>query len=700
MSLIKEVQVGGKTVTFEFQKYAKQANGSTLVTCGDTQVLVTVCASDEPKDGQDFFPLTVDYVEKFYAVGKIPGGFVKRETRPSERENLTARVIDRPLRPSFPKDYLCDTHIVATVMSYDGENHPAILALLGASTALMISDIPFNGPVAALRVGYKNGEFVLNGPINDPESELELNIAANPDAVLMVEASANFLSEQKMIDAITFAHDSMKPIFEMQEQVQKEIGVPKRDLVVEQTDQSLWDKVQSAGKAPTLDAFAVKDKQMRGKALKAVGKKLKQELNPEGNSETGHKVQEYYEKLKYNLMRSMILDDKVRIDGRSFSDIRPISCETGIIRRTHGSALFTRGETQSICTVTLGSAEDEQRIDTILTPGLSKGFMLHYNFPPFSVGEARPLRAPGRREIGHGTLAENALTAVLPTKRDFGYTIRLVSEITESNGSSSMATVCGGTMAMLDAGVPLKAPVAGIAMGLVKEGDKYAVLSDILGDEDHLGDMDFKVTGSEEGITALQMDIKIDGLPRQILEEALEQAKQGRKFILGKIRECIETPNEISEWAPRIFQISIKTDKIKDLIGPGGKTIKQLVADFGVKIDIEDKGIVSIIAPDNETAEAVKKQIRAITADPVVGDIVMGTVKRIMDFGAFVEIKPGTEGLLHISQLEDRRVAQVSDVVQEGEQVMVKILDVDRQGKIKLSRKEALGKKPTVSSED
>ena len=695
MSVIKEVELGGKVIRFEFNKFAKQASGSVMVTCGDTQVLVTACSASSPKPGINFFPLTVDYIEKFYAVGRIPGGFVKRETKPSDREALTSRVIDRPLRPSFPKSYRNETQIVATVMSADLENHPATLALLGASTALMISDIPFNGPVASIRLGLKDGNFVID-PTPEDTTELDLTIAANPDAVLMVEAAANFLSEEQMIDAIDFAHKSMAPLFAMQEAIQKEIGKPKRDIQAEEVNQSLWQRIQEMGTPLLTDAFGTREKIARGAALKRVEEQLIGELASDGSDFSADEVIEYFEKLKYNTMRSMILDDKVRIDGRKYEDIRDISCETSLIKRTHGSSLFTRGETQALGTITLGSGDDQQKLDTILTPNTSRKFLLHYNFPPYCVGEARPLRGPGRREIGHGTLAEKALIPVLPEKEKFDYTIRLVSEVLESNGSSSMATVCAGTLALLDAGVPIKKPVAGIAMGLIKEGDKFAVLSDILGDEDHLGDMDFKVTGSEEGITALQMDIKIDGLPREIMTQALNQAKAGRLHILQKITDTISAPNEISEYAPRIFKLKIKGEKIRDIIGPGGKTIKYLVSEYGVKIDIEDSGIVNIAAPTNTQAEEVKKAIRMITADPEVGEIVLGTVKRIMDFGAFVEIKPGTEGLLHISQLEEHRVDRVEDVIQDGEQVLVKIIDVDRQGKIKLSRKEALGQKPTA----
>ena len=695
MSLTKEITVGEKVIRFEFQKYAKQANGSCLISSGDTQVLVTVCAADEAKEGADFFPLTVDYIEKFYAAGRIPGGFIKRETKPSDRETLTARVIDRPLRPSFPKNYLNDTHVIATVLSVDLENHPAPLAAIGASAALMISDIPFNGPVAALRVGMKDGEYFLD-PKEGELSDLELTIAANPDAVLMVEANANFLSEEQMLNAIDFAHKTMEPIFKFQEEMKNEIGVSKRDVPETSLDQAIYDEVEGVAKNLVLDSFAIKDKQARSKSLKRLNKKIKADLNPDKDTTRDFQLNVAFEKLEYNLMRSMILNEKTRIDGRNYDEIRQITCETGNLKRTHGSALFTRGETQSLGVVTLGGGDDEQRLDTILTPSASQNFMLHYNFPPYSVGEARFLRGPGRREIGHGNLAWNALNRVIPPKEKFNYTIRLVSEILESNGSSSMATVCSGTMAMLNAGVPLTEPVAGIAMGLIKEGDDYAILSDILGDEDHLGDMDFKVTGTNGGITALQMDIKISGLPRKIMAEALEQAKSGRLHILKKITDTIDNPDELSEYAPRIFQIKIKTDKIRDLIGPSGKTIKLITSQCDVKIDIADDGMVNILAPNTTKAEEAKKLVRSVTSDPEVGGIYMGNVKKVVDFGAFVEIKPGVEGLLHISQLDEKRVEKVTDIVNEGEQVLVKVLDVDRQGKIKLSRKEALGKKPTV----
>ena len=695
MSLVREVTIGDKKITLEFQRFAKQANGSVMVSSGDTQVLVTVCAADDPKEGQDFFPLTVDYIEKFYAAGRIPGGFFKREMKPSEREALTSRVIDRPLRPSFPEEYMCDTQIVATVMSYDPKHHPASLALLGASAALMVSDIPFNGPVASLRIGMQNGKLVLD-PQLGAASDLDLNVACRPDAILMVEAGANFLSEDQMLDAITTAQEWMQPLFDVQLEAQRLIGKPKRQLTAKTHDAALVETVNRVAKGPVAAAFAVTEKQERTRALKQAGKQVVAELNTDGDDAKKAAIKAIVEDLKYRMMRSQILDEKRRIGGRGFKDIRTLTCETKVLKRPHGSALFQRGETQAVATVTLGAGDDEQRLDSIHASDEYKSFMLHYNFPPFSVGEAKPLRGLSRREMGHGALAERALSQVIPDKAKFGYTVRLVSEVLESNGSSSMATVCAGTMALLDAGVPIVEPVAGIAMGLIKEGDKYAILSDILGDEDHLGDMDFKVCGGNSGITALQMDIKIGGLSNEIMREALAQAKEGRRFILNKMKEAIEAPGELSEFAPRIFQLKIPVDRIRDLIGPGGKVVKKVVADTGAKIDINDDGVINIVSPDVVSAEAAKKMIRTITSDPTVGGIYLGTVKRIMDFGAFIEIKPGTEGLCHISELEEGRVNKVTDVLKEGEEVMVKVLDIDRQGKVKLSRRGAFGKKPTA----
>lgn len=696
MSLTKEVKIKDKVIKFEFQKLAKQANGSVLVSCGDTQVLVTATAAEKPREGQSFFPLTVDYIEKFYATGRIPGGFIKRETKPSELEVLTSRVIDRPLRPSFPEGYMCETQVICTVLSYDGVNSPRFLATTGASVALMISDIPFNGPVAGMRLGMKNGEYIID-PLAEDTKELDLDIAAKPGAILMVEAGANFLSEDEILRALEEVHKLMEPLFEMQLEIQKEIGKEKRVVEKDEAPADLVSKIEPLAKDSIANAFQTKDKLLRKKALTEATDKILESLALEDSKEieTAKKV---IHDLESAFVRNMVLKERKRIDGRGLEDIRPIVCESGLLKRTHGSGLFQRGETQALAAVTLGAgSDDEQRVDSITQPNHSKKFMLHYNFPPYSVGEARPLRAPGRREVGHGALAERALLPVLPLDdQQFKYTIRLVSEVLESNGSSSMATVCGGTLAMLDAGIPLKGSIAGIAMGLIKEGDDFAVLSDILGDEDHLGDMDFKVCGNEQGITALQMDIKIGGLSTEILKQALMQAKKGRDHILSIMNETIAKPNPVSQHAPKVFQVRVSSDKIKALIGPGGKMIKRIVSETGVKVDISDDGVVSLISPNSTAAEAAKTMIRTITADPEIGAFYLGTVKKLMDFGVVVEIKHGTEGLCHISQLAEKRIDKVNDVVKEGEEILVKVVDIDRAGKIKLSRKDALGKKPTV----
>lgn len=697
MSIIKTVEIQGQTIKFEFNKYAKQANGSVLVSNGGTQVLVAVCAADKVKEGQDFFPLTVDYSEKLYSSGRIPGGFFKREGRPTERETLICRVIDRPLRPSFPPDYLCDTFVTATVVSYEAGRSPAPLATMGASAALMISDIPFNGPVAGIRVGMDEaGDFIVD-PSEKERVRLDLTVAANPKALLMVEAGADFLSEGQMVEALQFAHAQMRPIFEMQLEIQKEIGKPKRILESKEKHGSLFSELMNSYSDKVSKAFASGSKSDRSEALSELKTSIMTDKNPEGDSGKAEILGELFSRLKGETMRKNILDQGSRIDGRDLVTIRQITCEVGPLVAPHGSALFTRGETQALATTTLGSGDDVLRQDTIISSDARKRFMLHYNFPPFSVGEARPMRGAGRREIGHGNLAERALERVIPNENEFGYTIRIVSEILESNGSSSMASVCAGTMALLDAGVPIKEPVAGIAMGLVYENpDRYAILSDILGDEDHLGDMDFKVCGSARGITALQMDIKLDsGLSADVLSKALEQARVGRLFILDKINASISSPGELKDNAPRIFQIKIKADKIRDIIGPGGKNIKKITADTGCKIDIDDSGLVNIMSPDSLSAEAAKKMIRDYTSEPEVGAIYLGTVRKVMDFGCFVEIKPGCDGLCHISQLEDRRVEDIFAHYKEGDEMMVKVLEIDSTGRIKLSRKEAMDRKPT-----
>lgn len=697
MSFTREITIGNREIKLEFQKYAKQANSAVMVTCGDTQILVTVCAEKEAKPGTDFFPLGVDYIEKSYAAGRIPGGFRKREGRPGDKETLIARVIDRPLRPCFPEGYRNETVITCIVVSYDEKTSTAPLCVLGASAALMASDIPFDGPVAALHVGMKDGDYVLD-PIAEGEEnlELDLNLACKEDAVLMVEAGANFLSEEKMLEAINYSHNLMQPLIELQKEIRKEIGKEKmQPKQVGIIDPELFSKVEAAAKDKLIDAMGIANKQERSKTVSQICADMKTELNTEGTDSMAGAIGDCLKKIQSNHMRSMILDDKKRIDGRAPNDVRQITCEIGNLKRAHGSSLFTRGETQALASVTLGAAEDMQRTDSLDSGDLKERFFLHYNFPPFSVGEARMMRNPGRREIGHGALAQRALEPIIPDFHEFGYTMRVVSEVLESNGSSSMATVCSGSMALLDAGVPIKAPIAGIAMGLVKEGEKYTVLSDILGDEDHLGDMDFKVCGNSEGITALQMDIKIGGITQEIMGEALSQAKEGRLHILGKMAEATTKPGELADNAPRIFKLKVGNDKIRDLIGPGGKNIKRITADTGVKIDIDDNGIISIVAPDATSAEAAKSMIRSSTTNPEVGEVYLGKVVRVVDFGAFIELRPGMEGLCHISQLDEARVKKVEDILKNGDEVMVKILDIDRQGRIKLSRKDAIGQKPT-----
>lgn len=698
MSIIREVTIADKTISFEFQKFAKQANGSVMVTCGGTQVLVTVCAASSAPDDIDFFPLGVDYIEKSYATGRIPGGFLKREGKPSDLATLSARVLDRPLRPCFPKEFRHETVVTATVVSYEHGNAPAPLALAGASTALMISDIPFNGPVAGLRLGLKDGEYIVDPP-EGFESDLDLNIACKPDAVLMVEAGANLISEEEMLKAINYAHEVMKPLFDFQEEIKQEIGKEKMQVVKNELPEDLVAKVRELAMPLLSESFQITEKKLRNQALSDAKNKVLGELDNQDGSLKAD-IEKAWDKLKSEHVRTMVLQDKKRIDGRGLEDIRPISCEINVLKRSHGSSLFTRGETQALASVTLASLDECQRTETLWNIDEKERFMLHYNFPPFCVGEARMQRSPGRREIGHGTLARKALVPVVPSIEEFGYTIRLVSETLESNGSSSMAAVCSGTMALMNAGVPIKEPVAGIAMGLIKEGEQFSVLSDILGDEDHLGDMDFKVCGTKNGISALQMDIKIGGITKEIMTQALDQAKRGRHHILGKISEAIETnANDVSNYAPRIFKLKIKPDKIRDLIGPGGKNIKKLGQDTGAKIDIDDSGLISIVAPNAASAQAAKTLIRSSVTNPQVGEIYLGKAVRLTDFGAFIELKPGVDGLCHLTQLTDQKVKSTSDVLKLGDEVLVKIIDIDRQGRIKLSRKEAVGQKPTFEGD-
>jgi polyribonucleotide nucleotidyltransferase len=705
----KTARVGGKEISLETGKVAKQAHGAVWVRLGDSIVLVTVVSAAEKKEGIDFFPLTVDYQEKLFAAGKIPGSFFRREGRLTEKETLTSRVVDRSCRPLFPDGYANETQIIATVLSFDQENDADVLALTGASAALQISDVPFNGPIAGVRVGRVGGELVANPTLAQrAEADLDVLIAASRDAIVMVEGGAKEVSESVMVDALLFGHEAAKSLLDAQDALREATGnKPKRSFDPPKNDVELREKVKALTWEKVKEAYGRHDKGDRYGRLSEIKKELIQALKDEAAGDAQKlanvslrekEVKGYFEDVKYDYMRKMITDEGRRIGGRGTAEIRKITCEVGLLPRVHGSALFTRGETQAIVAATLGTSEDEQRVE-LLTGMHFRKFMLHYNFPPYSVGEAKFLRGPGRREIGHGVLAERALRQVLPPEDKFPYTIRIVSDITESNGSSSMASVCGGTLSLLDAGVPIKAPVAGIAMGLIKEGEKIAILSDILGDEDHLGDMDFKVCGTEAGITSIQMDIKIGGVTREILQKALAQAAEGRKHILGEMAKALGAPRaDISAYAPRITTIRIRPERIKDIIGPGGKTIKDITARTGTSINIEDDGSVSIASPSQEKVEAAIKMIRGLTQEAEVGKTYTGTVRKIAEFGAFVEIFPGTDGLIHISELSDKRVKSVSDVLSEGEEVLVKVISVDRSGKIRLSRKEALadaaGRKP------
>ena len=692
--MIKSVlDVRSKELSLSTGKMARQADGSVVAQYGDTIVLATAVSSKTPREGIDFFPLTIDYQEKTYSAGKIPGGFFKREGRPTEKEVLTSRLIDRPIRPLFPKGFNCETQGIVSVLSYGDENIADILGIVTISAALHISDIPFNGPVAAVRIGRISGTFVINPDLQElEECDCNLVVAGTEEAVAMVEGSVQELSEADLLEAIDIAHQEIKKLCKFQDEFRAAAGKEKRVVVAPVKDEALKNTIKGIALEKIKTAIVIPDKMMRQAALDAILREVIAALNT-GEKDISRDIAGVFNDIEKNLVRDMILNDNIRADGRTPDQIRPISSEVGLLPRTHGSSFFTRGETQCLAVVTLGTSDDEQRIDS-LDGETYKTFMLHYNFPPFSVGEVKPLRSPGRREIGHGILAERALSAVMPSKTEFPYTVRIVSDILESNGSSSMATVCGGTLALMDAGVPIKAPVAGIAMGLIKEGDKVVVLTDILGLEDHLGDMDFKVTGTENGITAFQMDTKIGGISREIMERALEQARQGRLFILGKIRETLETPRtDLAKHAPRIYTMQIKQDKIRDVIGTGGKVIRGIIEQTGVKINIDDSGLINIAAADGEAAQKAIDIINNITAEAELGKIYLGKVKRIMDFGAFVEIIPGTEGLVHISQLSDKRVAKVTDEVNEGDEVLVKVIEIDKMGRIRLSRKEAMQEK-------
>jgi polyribonucleotide nucleotidyltransferase len=684
------LEIRGKELRLESGKMARQADGSVVAQYGDTVILATAVSSKTQRDGIDFFPLTIDYLEKTYSAGKIPGGFFKREGRPTEKEVLTSRLIDRPVRPLFPKGFNCETQGIVNVLSYGDENIADILGIITMSAALHISDIPFNGPVAAVRIGRVSGSFLINPDLRESEEcDINLVVAGTEDAVAMVEGSAQEMSEADLLEAIDIAHREIKRLCGLQNEFRAKAGKEKRTVVAPTADENLKNKVTEMSLDKIKEAIVIPDKLLRQDTLDDILHEIIEKLKT-GEEDISSAIASVFNDIEKNLVRDMILNRNVRADGRTPEQIRPISSEVGILPRTHGSALFIRGETQCLAVVTLGTSDDEQRIDS-LDGETTKAFMLHYNFPPFSVGEVKPLRSPGRREIGHGILAERSLKAILPPKSDFPYTIRIVSDILESNGSSSMASVCGGTLALMDAGVPIKAPVAGIAMGLIKEGDRVVVLTDILGLEDHLGDMDFKVTGTANGICAFQMDTKIGGISRSIMESALEQARQGRLHILKKMSETISGPrSSMSAYAPKIFTMHIKQDKIRDVIGSGGKVIRGIIEQTGVKIDIDDSGLINIAASDGTAAQKAIDIINNITAEAEVGRIYLGKVKKIMDFGAFVEIIPGTEGLLHISQLSDKRVAKVTDEVNDGDEVLVKVIEIDKMGRIRLSRKEAM----------
>ncbi len=684
----KEVDFGGRRLQLETGRMARQADGAVLVSSGDTVVLVTAVGRREVKPGQDFFPLTVNYQEKAYAAGKIPGGFFKREGRPAEKETLTSRLIDRPIRPLFPKGFMNEVQVIATVLSVDRDNDPDILALVGASAALAISGIPFNGPIGAARVGYIDGQYMLNpGYSQLTTSQLDLVVAGTRQAVLMVESEAQQLSEEIMLEAVMFGHTQFQPVIETIEALAREAGKSRWEWVAPVADEALGALVREEATRLLQEAYALTEKQARSKRLEEVQQAMATAFAA-GDAQRGDLVRGLLKKIETSIVRGRILDGAPRIDGRDSKTVRPITIETGVLPRTHGSALFTRGETQALVVATLGTKGDEQIIDALQGESRDR-FMLHYNFPPFSTGETGMVGSPKRREIGHGRLAKRAVAAVLPGNSEFPYSLRVVSEVLESNGSSSMATVCGASLALMDAGVPLKAPVAGVAMGLIKEGDRFAVLTDILGDEDHLGDMDFKVAGTEQGVTALQMDIKIDGITREIMAQALDQALAGRLHILGLMNGVLSTGRgELSDYAPRIITIQINPDRIRDVIGPGGKVIRALTEETGATIDIQDNGTVTIASVDGEAGAAARRRIELLTADVQVDTIYDGKVAKIMDFGAFVTILPGRDGLLHISQISNERVSDVHDHLKEGQTVRVKVLEVDRQGKIKLSRKD------------
>ncbi len=685
-----EAEVFGTTFGLETGRLAKQTSGAVLASYGDTVVLATLVAAKEKTEGEDFLPLTVNYQEKSAAAGKIPGGFFKREGRPSEKEVLTSRLIDRPIRPLIPKEFAYQTQIIVTVFSADPDHDPDVLSVTAASAALVVSDVPFEGPLAAVRVGRVGGEFICN-PVKSQieESDMNIVVAGTKEAIVMVEGGSDEISESDIVDALMFAHESIQEFIKVQEDLIAGESIEKRTIDPIDEDEEFNSKVISFAEEKLNEAIVISSKTDRNDRIKSIFKETEEHMESLYAAEELD-ISKAFEKLLKESVRGLIVNDQKRLDGRGYTDVRPISGDVGFLPRVHGSAVFTRGETQAAVTATLGTKYDEQRIDS-LEGDITKTFMLHYNFPPYSVGETSFRLGPGRREIGHGALAERALSSVLPSREDFPYTLRVVSEVLESNGSSSMATVCGGTLSMLDAGVPIKAPVGGIAMGLIKEGDDFVILSDILGDEDHLGDMDFKVAGTTNGVTALQMDIKVTGVTREILTTALAQAKEGRMHILGEMDKILPAPREdISEFAPRIITMQVEQNKIKDVIGSGGKTIKKIVEDTGVQIDIDDSGTVNIASPDRDACEKAIKIIEGIVEEMEVGKVYLGTVKRILDFGAIVELANGKDGLVHISELEPRRVEKVTDVLQEKDELLVKCIEKSHDGKIRLSRKQAL----------
>ena len=685
-----EAQVFGTTFGLETGTLAKQTSGAVLARYGDTVVLATLVAAEEKTEGEDFLPLTVNYQEKSAAAGKIPGGFFKREGRPNEKEVLTSRLIDRPIRPLIPQEFTYQTQIIITVFSSDLDHDPDVLSVTAASAALMVSDVPFAGPIAAVRVARVGGEFICN-PIKSEieESDMNIIVAGTKEAIVMVEGGANEVSESDIVDALMFAHESIQEFIKVQEDLVSGMDIEKRVLDPLEEDEDFNNKVISFAEDKLKETITISSKTERNDSIKKVYSDTEEHISSL-YPDTEVDISKVFEKLLKESVRGLIVNDKKRLDNRGYTDVRPISGEVGFLPRVHGSAVFTRGETQAAVTVTLGTKYDEQRIDS-LEGDITKTFMLHYNFPPYSVGETSFRLGPGRREIGHGALAERAFASVLPNREDFPYTVRIVSEILESNGSSSMATVCGGTLSMLDAGIPISASVGGIAMGLIKEEDDFVILSDILGDEDHLGDMDFKVAGTTKGITALQMDIKVTGVTREILTKALDQAKDGRMHILSEMDKIMSAPREdISQYAPRIVTMQVEQSKIKDVIGSGGKTIKKIVELTGVQIDIDDSGTINIASPDGEACKKAIKIIEGIVEEMEVGKVYLGTVKRILDFGAIVELANGKDGLVHISELEPKRVEKVTDILQENDELLVKCIEKGRDGKIRLSRKQAL----------